>query len=287
LKPRLPTGITRLFYCCTSRRITIPEVATIVKNSARPGDNDICEMYAVHGIVRSLYLAGNPHYRSNLDPTGSVDATPAMHAARLADENALREADSDHAMRHFGFVLNDKVVSGSLPVVGFKDGDKIAAVVMDAEDPVLHAIAVFRQEDGLLWMPYCADRGRYAALFWMAKIASYAILAISVCMSPLFYFYPIFGGFLETALGFAGLEAILATIILTFMCFAGGEGEYGEQIMKVLGFKRPRFVNLAPFSVRAMRSHETDYPDSRYVYRLVPALIHYDCLPAWHPANEK
>jgi hypothetical protein len=158
---------------------------------------------------------------------------------------------------------------------------------MDAGDPVLYAFAVFRQEDGLLWMPYSAEKGRYAALLWMTKIAIYAILAISVCMSPLFYFNPIFGGFRETALGFAGAEAILATIILTFMTFAGGEGEYAEQIMKVLGFKRPKIVNLAPFSVHAMRSNESDYPDSRYVYRLVPALQHYDSLPAWHPARKK
>jgi hypothetical protein len=262
-----------------------------VKNSVRPRDNDIVGMYAVHGIVRSLYVAGNPNCPSNRNPTGeesaSIDSTLAMQAARLADKNALRDADSDSAGWHFGFVLNDRVVSGSLPVVGFKDGDKIAAVVMDAGDPVLHAFAVFRQEDGLLWMPYCADKGQYAALFWMAKIAIYAVLAISVCMSPLFYFYPIFGGFLETVAGFAGAEAILATIILTFMCFGGGEGEHAGQIMKVLGFKRPKIVNLAPFSVHAMRSKESDYPDSRHVYRLVPALKHYDSLPAWHSANKK
>jgi hypothetical protein len=258
-----------------------------VKTSAPPRDNEIFGMYAVHGIVRSLYLAGNPHCPSSANPTAAIDATPAMHAARLADKNALREADSDQAMWHFGFVLNDKVVSGSLPVVGFKDGDKIAAVVMDAGDPVLYAYAVFRQDDGLLWMPYSADKGRYAAWLWMARIAIYAILAISVCMSPLYYFYPIFGGFLETAVGFAGAQAILAAIILTFICFGGGEGEYAEKIMKVLGFKRPRFVNLAPFSVYAMRSNESDYPDSRHVYRLVPALKHYGSLPAWHSANNK
>ncbi len=241
-------------------------------------------MYAVVGVIRHLHIAGVASTQQN---ERSILPDLALHAADLAERNAMRDADDDHAMWHFGFVLNDKAVAGSLPVTGFKEGDKVTAIVMDdAGEGTLHAHAIVRQEDGLVSLPYSAAKGRYARLLKMIRIALLSIFGGALCLSPLFYSDPVRGGFVGTLAGYGSVCGMLALLVVTFMYFSGAEREYPEQIMRLLGFKRPKIVNLTPFSAFALDPAKLGVPGSRYAYYLVPALKHYRSLPAGHPASK-
>jgi hypothetical protein len=248
-------------------------------------------MYAVHGIIRGLYFAGAAHglaVHERPEKSGVTGDSPlALQAARVADRSALRYADSDNGLWHFGFVLDDKALSGSLPVAGFQEGDKIMAVVSDPGGAVLDVHAVVRIKDALLWMPYYADKGRYASLLGRVKSMLFASASMMVLIALFLYFGDMLAGFSETMAIFAGAFALIGGIVVALSYFSSPEGEYAEQIMKVLGFKRPASVNLARFSQHALRPKQSSSLSSYHVYDLLAALKHYDSLPAGHPARKK
>ncbi|MES2317997.1 MAG: hypothetical protein V4631_10945 [Pseudomonadota bacterium] len=182
--------------------------------------------------------------------------------ASLAESFA--PADQHIAVRHFGCYIGERVVVGSFPFVGFKEGDAVKAVVTNLDGQGVFAHAVMTVADGRIWLPPAARMGSRASLIALIKKAAKASLlvwlGVLIAMLP---FMPRDG--MLRAASLAAL-AILACGILGVLIIRRGsqDGLYADKILTMLGFLDPPRVDLTAFSA-----------GPRDVYHLWPALEKY------------
>ncbi len=258
-----------------------------MENSINRTATNANDMFVLHGVISNLTISNGT--ASFLNSFNKADVSHSnfygVNAASRMVNEAMGDLDECEDVQHFGFMLSEQLITGAFPVAGFREGDKIAAVVTRTDGSNLNAHAVIRQIDGLLWMPLYANKGRYAVAFWIAKLLACCIFLCLLFSSPLFYFYPVFGTYWETLAKFAALFTGFSAILLVLTYFSSPEGAYAERIIKVLGFRYPRIVNLSKFSERSLRKNNTSYSGSLYVYDLVAALKAHHSLPKWHPSR--
>jgi len=206
---------------------------------------------------------------------GLAGAGLALGGQAGAAANAVSLALYDgEDVEHFGFALGEQVVVGTFENVLFEDGDDIKVVATRLETGVMFAHAVVRVSDGTLWMPYNIDRGRVATMKSTAKMGVVLFVVVEIVAGTMGYFR---GGAatLDLLPGavFAGVTAAIGAWVYRD---SRHEALYAEKILKVLGFKNPKIVNLSPFSLTKESGYRMNR--SHYIFRLRKALAAYGSL---------
>lgn len=253
--------------------------------AARSDDN----MFVVGGAVSTLYITdGTVNLLQGMQSKmaaaglGSAMADMAGGVANAAMV-AMYEGES---VQHFGCYIGEQMVIGSFPGVGFKEGEEVKAVVTRLDERVVFAHAVVRTTDARLWMPHSVDKGRYAIAIWIAKLMGWISLAGWSCQMVYFLFNPPKGGFFEEAWIFAAGFVSLSLAAVFFVTRSSPEGPYAERIFKVLGFKKPKIVNLSPFCEQSLGIKTYHQGGSIQIYDLRAALKAYGSLSKTTSVNK-
>jgi hypothetical protein len=162
-------------------------------------------------------------------------------------------------------------VIGTFENIGFEDGDVVEMVVTELDDKGLFAHAVLRISDGLLWMPFAVSKGRLGIAKYLFNLVFGVQLAGMLFFMCMQFFMGIFYTQLELIL-FMGPIMILISVILALGVYISSkhDGIYAESIFRVLGFRAPWRVNIAPYSEARLGTGA-----SYYVYDLEKALKAY------------
>jgi hypothetical protein len=182
---------------------------------------------------------------------------------------------SGEYVQHFGCYVGDQMVIGSFPEVGFKEAQEVKAVVTRLDEHVVFAHAVVRPSDAKLWMPHSVSKGRYAIALWIAKLMGWIALGGWIFQMIFFVFHPPRGGWLNEVLIYAGGMVATSALIGYLAYRSSPEGRYAERILKTLGFKNPKIVNLSPYCERTLRQNADGSSGSIQVYDLRAALKAY------------
>jgi hypothetical protein len=226
-------------------------------------------MFTVKGKVSSLEISD-----------GSVDPVHGYQRRQYGDADIMqidtfgtqKSYAKRLAVQHFGCHIGERVVVGTFPAVGFKNGDAVKAVVTNHDGDGVFAHAVMTTANGKLWLPHAVCKGTHASLIGLAKKAALLAAIGWACALLLILAWPPKSGVLAAA-SLAGLAILAAgALVVFFINRASTQGPYADKILTMLGFINPKTVNLSPFSERARGANSFDQPGSLHVYELWPAL---------------
>lgn len=178
-------------------------------------------------------------------------------------------------VQHFGCLIGERVVVGTFPAVGFKNGDAVKAVVTNLDGEGVFAHALMTTANGRLWLPHSVSKGTHASLIGAAKVALVAAFAVWLCVLLAMLATAPRGGVFVPALLAALALLALGAAALFLVNRASPEGAYTDKILSKLGFRNPKMVNLKPFSERAQRLRVREQDGSPHVYDLWAALAKY------------
>lgn len=238
------------------------------------------DMYLISGKLSRLRTApGKVNLLSALQSTmgvaGAGNAIGGMHGA-VANAAMLSSYDGADITKFVGRIGEHDVI-GNFETVNFKDGDMLEAVVSRIDDSVSFVHAVVRPSDNWLWMPFSINKGRKELAKAIAKLCGGIGVVGWIFLLIMFYFSPSEDiGFLKISFLMSCALAAFATVIgyLTYRSSID-DGLYAERILKVLGFKAPRTVDLEPYCLAEMTMKER-YPHAdRHIYMLNEALAAY------------
>lgn len=238
------------------------------------------QMFIVSGTVSTLYVTDGT--LSLLEGMQSKMAAAGLGSALVGMPGSVANAamvamyDGEH-VQHFGCYVGDQMVIGTFPGVGFKEGEEVKAVVTRLDEHVVFAHAVVRLPELRLWMPHSVDKGRYAIAAWIAKLMGWISL-IGWCVFMLLNLGHSLEKIIERGLIFAGVMCAVSFCIGYLTYRSSPEGPYAERILKVLGFRNPKVVNLAPYCERSLGLKTSEQGGSIQVYDLPAALKAYDSL---------
>jgi hypothetical protein len=229
------------------------------RRPASPSRDD--GLFVISGRVSGLLTSmTNWHDRTYHSPTAV--------AVRRVDEDWLRLSDSESdPIFECRIGLYDVVGNFSLP----DHEDDVKAVVTWIDDTVLYAHALVWPRSGVLCMHHF-PMGRKALRRSMVKqsivFGLVGWLGVLAGVSLLFDTGSIPFSHQAAASFLTVLAATVGTSLLRYRAHLG-ECASAEQLMKVLGFKRPDIVNLSAFTAAGT---------NRQDYRLRDALRAYDSL---------
>ena len=226
-------------------------------------------MFTVKGKVSSLEISD-----------GSVDPMQGYQRRQYGDADIMqvdtfgagKSYDKRVAVQHFGCHIGERVVVGTFPAVGFKNGDAVKAVVTNLDGEGVLAHAVMNSANGRLWLPHGVNKGTHAALAAQVKVAALAAALawlgalLAMLVSP-----PAMGVAVGAALAAVAILACAAAALL-FMQRASPADPYADKILTMLGFSQPHKVNLVPFSEHALNPNAIERRGSPHVYDLWAAL---------------
>lgn len=226
-------------------------------------------MFTVKGKVSSLEISD-----------GSVDPMHGYQRRQYGDADIMQidtfgAKKSYHkrvAVQHFGCHIGERVVVGTFPAVGFKNGDAVKAVVTNLDGDGVLAHAVMNSANGRLWLPHAVNKGTHAALVALAKRAALvAVLAWLIALLAMLASPPAMGMAAAAALAAVAVAAC-AAVALFFMQRASPADPYADKILTMLGFSHPHKVDLVPFSEHALNPNAIERRGSPHVYDLWAAL---------------
>jgi len=239
-------------------------------------------MFVLSGTVATLYVTDGTvdlleGMQGKMAATGMGAAVQGMSGS-VANSAMIAMYDGEH-VQHFGCYLCEQMVIGTFESIGFKEDDDVRAVVTRLDDKVVFAHAVVRLSDGLLWMPFSVNKGRWKVARWISIACLWFLLFSLLVLSTFHLFSPWDDGYIS----------LLATVIPTFVGGAFvlgggvfwsslGDAKYAERVMKALGFRNPKIVNLSPFSQMRL-----GIGGSYQVYDLRKALKAYGSLSKQSP----
>lgn len=157
--------------------------------------------------------------------------------------------DDGEFVQHFGCYIGSNLVIGTFESIGFQEGDDVTLFVTQIEAGAFFAHAVLRIKDGMLWMPHSINRGRYAVAMWITKMLGSIGLLGLIFLLVLQSLNPAFDSNLELVAQMTPAFLLVGGFI-GYMTYRSSKNEalYAERILKLVGFKSPWRVNLAPFS---------------------------------------
>ncbi|GEM_PF-2370224 len=209
-------------------------------------------MFVLSGTVATLYVTDGTvnllkGMQGKMAATGMGAAIEGMSGS-VANSAMMAMYDGEH-VQHFGCYIGRQMVIGTFENVGFKEGDEVRIVATRLDDRVVFAHALVRPTDGLLWMPFSISKGRWEIAKWIAKLMLGIGLAGIAFFCLLQFFIAAFKSHLDLLLEMIPIMIAVGGLIgfLTYRS-SMGDGLYAERIMKALGFRNPKVVNLSPFS---------------------------------------
>jgi len=252
-----------------------------VKQSNSPAVNSE-GMFVVSGRVSTMYITeGKVNLLQGMrDKVGAAGLGAALQGMSGTVANAAMVAMYDgEDIQNFGFLIDDQLVIGTFEHVGFREGEEIKAVVTRLDKKALFAHAVVRPKDGLLWMPFAINKGRWEVAKWYAKLLGWVAFVGWLLVMTMQWTIPLGDKTLIEVALIAALGMVAYCGLLGFVGYRSGrdDAQYAENIMKVLGFKKPWRVNLSPFSEMRLRIAGSGQ-GSYQVYDLRKALRAYDSL---------
>jgi hypothetical protein len=239
-------------------------------NEAGASQSD--DMYIVSGKVSMLYVAeGQVNVLQGMQRTmaaAGIGDVLAGLSGSVANAAMVSMYDGER-VQSFGCYVGDQMVIGAFETIDFSDGEEVKAVVARLDKNAVRAHAVVRPSDGQLWMPHSTRKGRRAIAAWIAKLMTIIAGTGWAFLLLLSLAEPLSGGFVQTAaLSAASLFGV--SFLVGYLGYRSSiqDGLYAEAIMKVLGFKNPKIVDLHPFHL----------PGSLNSFDLRKALKAYDSL---------
>lgn len=241
--------------------------------TAHPDD----DMFVVKGQVEDLQVAnGTLNLLSSINKKSAcagLISLIAEESRQIATAGMLAMYDGED-IQNFACRLGKHILLGTFPSVTFKDGDDIKAIVTRVDNRILKAHAIFRPRDNMLWMPTAIAKGRWQVIWWLTKacliinaLGALFFSALILIDNPSSY------GRLMLYLGLASLGiCVLATAGVAHS--SRSDTDYAEEIMRAIGFKRPEFVNLSPFSEARLNLGGPSYQ----IYNVKRALEAYNSL---------
>jgi len=240
-------------------------------------------MFTVKGKVSSLEISD-----------GSVDPMQGYQRRQHGDGDAMlvdtfgtsKSYDKRVAVQHFGCHIGERVVVGTFPTVGFRNGDAVKAVVTNLDGEGVLAHAIMNSANGRLWLPHAVSKGTHASLVALARLAALAA-ALAWCAALLAMLAS------PPAIGLAAAATLAAAVILVCACAAvwlihraSPADPYADKILTMLGFSNPQKVNLAPFSerARARRAGGIARHGSPHVFDLWAALAAHGAVKLRRPS---
>lgn len=254
-----------------------PDLSATPPPADTKGTRDEQHMFVLSGQVSTLYVTDGTvnllkGMQSKMLATGMGAAVQGM-AGSVANSAMIAMYDGEY-VQHFGCYIGEQMVIGTFESIEFSDGDEIKVVATRLDDKVAFAHAVVRPSDGLLWMPHSINKGRWKVAEWIAKML-FGIAAGGLA------FLCVLQIFIQAFESYVSLILVMGSGLLLTGGFIGGgafwssldDAKYAERILKVLGFKNPKLVNLSPFSVASLQG------DGSYqIYDLRKALKAYGSL---------
>jgi hypothetical protein len=237
-------------------------------------------MFTVKGKVSSLEISD-----------GSVDPMHGYQRRQYGDADIMqidtfgtqKSYTKRLAVQHFGCHIGERVVVGTFPAVGFKNGDAVKAVVTNLDGEGVLAHAVMNSANGRLWLPHAVTKGTHAALAAQAKVAALvAALAWLGALVALLASPPAMGVAAAAALAAVAILAC-AGAALFFMQRANPADPYADKILTMLGFSNPEKVDLVPFSEHARNPNALERRGSPHVYDLWAALAAHGSIKLRRP----
>lgn len=232
-------------------------------------------MFTLKGKVSSLEVSDG-----SVDPLQGFQQRVYGEGMNAVIDNFGVSAPGDKrvAVQHFGCLIGERVVVGTFPTVGFKNGDAVKAVVTNLDGEGVFAHAIMTVADGRLWLPHSVSKGTHASLIGAAKFALVAAFVAWVCvLAMLLASSPKGGVFVPATLAALALLG-LGALGIYFLNRSSPEGAYADKIFTMLRFSNPKIVNLKRFSERARRARERERDGSPHVYHLWPALVKYGAI---------
>jgi hypothetical protein len=221
-------------------------------------------MFTLKGKVSSLKISD-----------GSVDPQQVLYGPGIATLVDSTPYDKRIAVQHFICNIGGRAVTGTFPAVGFKNGDAVKVVVTGLDGVGVVAHAVMTTANGRLWLPHSVCKGTQAALIGTAKMALVASFIAWVCVLILMLQAAPKGGVFAYAALAAPLILALGALGVLLFNRATPQGAYADKILTMLGFSKPKMVDLAPFSERARNRKMREADGSPHVFHLWPALAAY------------
>jgi hypothetical protein len=119
--------------------------------------------------------------------------------------------------------------------------------------------------------------GQTGITSWLAKLMGWISLISWVCFM-LLNLGSSLTKFIDRGITFAVVMLCISCLAIFCVTRSSPEGPYAERIFKVLGFKKPKIVNLAPFCEQSLGIKTHHQGGSIQVYDLRAALKAYDSL---------
>jgi hypothetical protein len=239
---------------------------------------DTDRMLVISGVVTTMYVTDGTlnlleGMQKKMLATGLGSAVQGLSGG-VANAAMIAMYEGEN-VQHFGCYIGEQMVIGTFENIGFKEDEEVKLIVTPLDANVVRAHAVLRPKDAMLWLPFSINKGRWGIAKW-CLIACLGFTVVGVAfLSILYAFDP------WTRSYFSMLMLILPGFIAMSIFGGGGayyssrhDAHYAERLFKILGFKDPWKVNIAPYSEARLGTG-----DSYQVYHLRKALAAYDSLP--------
>jgi hypothetical protein len=236
-------------------------------------------MLVISGVVTTMYVTDGTlnlleGMQKKMLATGLGSAVQGLSGG-VANASMIAMYEGEN-VQHFGCYIGEQMVIGTFENIGFKEGEEVKMIVTQLDAKVVRAHAVLRPKDAMLWLPFSINKGRWGIAKWMFTACFGLTIFGFLLINLIFLFDPPSNG------EYLKLMGLLIPSIFTVSIFIGSgayyssrhDAHYAERLFKILGFKDPWKVNIAPYSEARLGTG-----DSYQVYHLRKALAAYDSLP--------
>ena len=227
----------------------------------------VCEPYVTNGFS-NLYTEELARAFALSYSTGARER-PASDE-QYWNENRDYQLDEACSGPQFACRIGAQVVVAAFPAAVARDGDKVKMVVSQVGENILFAHALMQSSSGEIWLPDCVRTGRIPAAIDNAKTLVYICAWSFIGTTGI-------GAMLMPIGQAAAIGALFAAFVTVFPAYAwthdyltGAGLDYNERIFAVLGFPRPRRVDLSRFFLKAAPRSRTGYDQNE------PSVLSYD-----------
>jgi hypothetical protein len=239
---------------------------------------DTDRMLVISGVVTTMYVTDGTlnlleGMQKKMLATGLGSAVQGL-AGGVANASMIAMYEGEN-VQHFGCYIGEQMVIGTFEKIGFKEGEEVKLIVTALDANVVRAHAVLRSKDAMLWLPFSINKGRWGIAKWCLIACLCIAIFGTLFLSILYAFDPWKSGYFSMFIIFFPSFFLISALISSGAYYSSRhDAHYAERLFKILGFKDPWKVNIAPYSEARLGTG-----DSYQVYHLRKALAAYDSLP--------